>query len=119
MKWRLIGIAGIVLVVAAAVAGVMAWNERPPAPAQGLVRLALPRSSGLPPIQHAYPGGAVSLNAVLGDDEVFIGLPNPGREVTVRKGQTIEIPGGTLTLVEIWNVWQRAHDAVDVRIASG
>lgn len=116
MKWRLIGPAAIAVVVLAAVVGVRAWTERPPAPAQGLVRLTLPRSSGLPPLQHKYPGGGVSLNAVLSDDEVFIGMTNPGREVRVRKGQTIEVPGGRLTLVEVWNVMQRTNDAVDVSI---
>ncbi|NUT39286.1 MAG: hypothetical protein HOV86_04800 [Thermoactinospora sp.] len=115
MKWRVAGLAGIAAVVLAAVLGVRAYTETPPAPGQGLVRLTLPRSSGLPPIKH----GSVSLNAVLGDDEAIIGMTDPGREVRVRKGQTIEIPGGSLTLVEIWNVWQRAHDAVDVRITSG
>lgn len=116
MKWRLIGLVGIAAVIVTAVLGVRAWTERPPAPTQGLVRLTLPRASGLPPLQHTYPGGEVSLNAVLSDDEVFIGLNNPGREVRVRKGQTIDIPGAKLTLVEVWNVMQRGYDAVDVSI---
>ncbi|GAA4064180.1 hypothetical protein [Nonomuraea soli] len=119
MRWRWVVAAGLALIVAGAVMGVLAWNERPPAPAAGLTRLTLPRASGLPPLDHRYPGGTVSLNAVLGDDEVFLGISGTHQETTVRKGQTIEIPGGTLTLVEIWNVWQRAHDAVDVKITSG
>ncbi|MFI6811455.1 hypothetical protein ACIBG7_03555 [Nonomuraea sp. NPDC050328] len=118
MKWRLIGLAGVLVVALAAALGVRAYLAEPPALAPGLVRLTLSRYSGIPPIQHPYPGGAVSLNAVLSDDEVFIGLPNPGRELRVRKGQTIEIPGGSLTLVEIWNMWQRTNAAVDVRIVT-
>ncbi|MEV0581788.1 hypothetical protein [Nonomuraea sp. NPDC050310] len=118
MRWRWIVAAGLALVVLGAVLGVRAWNEVPPPAASGLVRLVRPDSGSLPPIDHAYPGGEVSLNAVLSDDEIFLGVGGTHSETRMRKGETIEIPGGRLTLVEIWNVWRPSQDAVDVRIVT-
>lgn len=120
MRRLLLG-AGLVCVVVAAVMGVRLYTSEPPPPAPGLVRLTLARP-GLPPLQHAHAGGAVSLNAMLSGDEAMIGMrgteKGTGREIAVRRGQTIEVPGGTLTLVEVWDVWQRERDAVDVKLAA-
>jgi hypothetical protein len=104
------------VVVAGAVFGVVRYNAEPPRPESGAVRLTLARP-GLPPVQHPYAGGAVSLNA-LSDDAAVIGMrgtaDGSGREARVRTGETIDIPAGRLRLLHVWNMWQREHDAVDV-----
>jgi hypothetical protein len=115
-------IAAGIVVVAGAVFGLVEYNAEPPPVDNGAVRLTL-APSGLPPVQHRYAGGAVSLNAMLGDDVALIGTlagaGGPGSETRVRAGQTIQIPGGTLRLVHVWNMWQRDHDAVDVVLTPG
>jgi hypothetical protein len=104
-------------VVVGGLFGLARYNAEPPQAESGAVRLTLTRQ-GLPPLQHPYTGGAVSLNALLDDDVAVIGMrgeaDGSGQEARVRTGETIDIPAGRLRLVHVWNMWQRDHDAVDV-----
>ncbi|WP_203989466.1 hypothetical protein [Sphaerisporangium rufum] len=112
-------VAGLV-VLAGVVFALARYSAAPPPAGPGAVRLTLSRP-GLPPLQHPYPGGAVSLNAMLGGGDVLIGMRGTaggGREVRVSEGQTVEVPGGRLRLVGVWDMWRRDRDAVDVVLST-